>query len=124
MLLPTSIRKLAQFQPSALALTLAEHASLRQGWIDEAGSQEGLGGGRWAHGAEELLAGGGTEAGQHRRLAEVAEEDVLGDEACGTHQQLMGFSWFFDLRLHADQHLRPSLGLAFCLYIYIMYMYI
>ena len=89
MLLPTSIRKLAQFQPSALALALAlEHASLRQGWIDEAGSQEGLGGGRWAHGAEELLAGGGTEAGQHRRLAEVAEEDVLGDEACGT--QLLG----------------------------------
>jgi len=62
-----------------------DHAgtSLRQGRIDEAGSQEGLGGGRRAHGAEELLAGGGTEAGQYCRFAEVAEEDVLGDEACG-----------------------------------------
>ena len=52
-------------------------ASLRQGWIDEAGAQEGLRRGLRPHRAEELLTGRGTEAGQHRSFAEVAEEDVL-----------------------------------------------
>jgi len=52
-------------------------ASLRQGWIDEASAQEGLRSGLRPHRAEELLAGRGTEAGQHRSFAEVAEEDVL-----------------------------------------------
>lgn len=52
-------------------------ASLRQGWIDEAGAQEGLRRGLRPHRAEELLTGCGTEAGQHRSFAEVAEEDVL-----------------------------------------------
>ena len=75
-------------------------ASLRQGWIDEASAQEGLGSGLRPHRAEELLAGRGTEAGQHRSFTEVTEEDVLmGEDAIEKDIEKIGGPSFLDEKI-------------------------